>query len=59
MFYLFQIKYGMDSDSGSSGQTKRRTRGRQITYAESDDSEEVKTFYNYHRNILNMITLID
>lgn len=37
----------MDSDSGSSGQTKRRTRGRQITYAESDDSEEVKSFYGF------------
>ncbi|VVC44492.1 Hypothetical protein CINCED_3A013054 [Cinara cedri] len=35
-----KIKYGMDSDSGSGGLTKRRTRGRQITYAESDDSEE-------------------
>jgi len=31
----------MDSDSDSYGQPQRRTRGRQITYAESDDSEEV------------------
>lgn len=32
----------MDLDSDSDGQPKRRTRGRQITYAESDDSEEVR-----------------
>lgn len=36
---MLQIKYGMDSDSDD--QPKRKTRGRQITYAESDDSEEV------------------
>jgi len=36
---LLQIKYGIDSDSDD--QPQRRTRGRQITYAESDDSEEV------------------
>ncbi|XP_022181216.1 remodeling and spacing factor 1 [Myzus persicae] len=35
-----KIKFGMNSDSDSDGQPKRRTRGRQITYAESDDSEE-------------------
>ncbi|XP_025190773.1 remodeling and spacing factor 1 [Melanaphis sacchari] len=34
------IKFGMNSDSDSDDQPKRRTRGRQITYAESDDSEE-------------------
>ncbi|XP_026810357.1 remodeling and spacing factor 1 [Rhopalosiphum maidis] len=34
------IKFGMNSDSDFDGQPKRRTRGRQITYAESDDSEE-------------------
>lgn len=32
----------MDSDSDLDEQSKRRTRARQITYAESDDSEEVK-----------------
>uniref|UniRef100_A0A2S2QG69 Bromodomain adjacent to zinc finger domain protein 2B n=1 Tax=Sipha flava TaxID=143950 RepID=A0A2S2QG69_9HEMI len=36
----YKIKYGMESDSDSYGQSKRRTRGRQITYAESDESEE-------------------
>lgn len=33
----------MDSDSDDHPQ--RRTRGRQITYAESDDSDEVKLYY--------------
>ncbi|KAL4090428.1 hypothetical protein QTP88_025264 [Uroleucon formosanum] len=40
-FKKSKIKFGINSDSDSDSQPKRRTRGRQITYAESDDSEEV------------------
>lgn len=47
-FLIFQIKYGMDSDSDSDDQPKRRTRGRQITYVESDDSEVVKLYNVYY-----------
>lgn len=34
----------MDSDSDFDDHSKRRTRARQITYAESDDSEVVRLF---------------
>lgn len=45
----------MDSDSESDDQPKRRTRGRQITYAESDDSEVVKLYNIYNTNYKNTI----
>ncbi|XP_050425523.1 remodeling and spacing factor 1-like [Adelges cooleyi] len=35
-----KIQYGLDSDSESDGKPLRKTRKKQVTYAESDDSEE-------------------